>query len=141
MGIGLSLGISGATFPTLANTLKGPTYLEFNLPRLPNRTTPFQGRSFPLFLGSIPDQSDDLFRCFSNQFWTSQLSLSKSAQHIVLILISVPKAFWNDLQKFDVNLPSRSQMIETGIPCLATILFRYNLANLSNGSFSLIGKK
>ncbi|GKB11673.1 hypothetical protein Tco_0845596 [Tanacetum coccineum] len=32
-------------------------------------------------------------------------------------------------------------MIETGIPCLATILFRYNLANLSNGSFSLIGKK
>nr|GEZ88756.1 putative reverse transcriptase domain-containing protein [Tanacetum cinerariifolium] len=43
--------------------------------------------------------------------------------------------------KFDVNLPSRSQMIETRIPCLATILFRYNLANLSSGSFSLIGKK
>ncbi|GKD96774.1 hypothetical protein Tco_1380671 [Tanacetum coccineum] len=32
-------------------------------------------------------------------------------------------------------------IIEAGIPCLATILFRYNLANLSNGSFSLIGKK
>nr|GEZ38129.1 hypothetical protein [Tanacetum cinerariifolium] len=43
--------------------------------------------------------------------------------------------------KLDVNLPLRSQIIETGIPCLDTILFKYNLANLSNGSFSLIGKK
>nr|GEW76359.1 putative reverse transcriptase domain-containing protein [Tanacetum cinerariifolium] len=41
----------------------------------------------------------------------------------------------------DVNLGSRSQMIETGIPCLVTTSFRYNLANLSIGSVSLIGKK
>ncbi|GJV60387.1 hypothetical protein Tco_1466487 [Tanacetum coccineum] len=55
-----------ATFPTLANTLKGPTYLEFNLPRLPNRSTPFQGRSFLLFLGSIPDHSVELLQLRPN---------------------------------------------------------------------------
>nr|GFB33136.1 hypothetical protein [Tanacetum cinerariifolium] len=37
-----------ATFPTLANTLKGPIYLRFNLPRLPNRTTPFQGETLSI---------------------------------------------------------------------------------------------
>nr|GEZ25069.1 hypothetical protein [Tanacetum cinerariifolium] len=89
-----------ASFPTLANTLKGPTYLGFSLPRLPNRTTPFQGLSFLLFFGLTPGQS-------------------------VRILQPLPSTL----------------IIETGIQCLATILFKYNLANLSNGSFSLIGKK
>nr|GEU80035.1 hypothetical protein [Tanacetum cinerariifolium] len=51
-----------ATSPTLAITLKGLTYLGFNLPRLPNRTTPFQGRSFPLFLESSSDQSVELLQ-------------------------------------------------------------------------------
>nr|GEX07139.1 hypothetical protein [Tanacetum cinerariifolium] len=46
-----------ATFPTLGNTLKSPTYLGFSLPRLPNRTTPFQGLSLPSFLGLTPGQS------------------------------------------------------------------------------------
>nr|GFC04158.1 putative reverse transcriptase domain-containing protein [Tanacetum cinerariifolium] len=32
-------------------------------------------------------------------------------------------------------------MIEAGIPCLVTTSFRYNLANLSIGSVSFIGKK
>nr|GEU95999.1 reverse transcriptase domain-containing protein [Tanacetum cinerariifolium] len=32
-------------------------------------------------------------------------------------------------------------MIETGIPCLVTTSFKYSLASLSIGSFSLIGKK
>nr|GEY45062.1 hypothetical protein [Tanacetum cinerariifolium] len=100
-----------ATFPTLANTLKGPTYLGFSLPRLSNRTTPFQVRSFSLFLGLTPGQS-------------------------VGILQPLPST-----QKLDVNLPSRLQIIETGISCLDIILFKYNLANLSNGPFSLIGKK
>ncbi|GJX71324.1 hypothetical protein Tco_0308495 [Tanacetum coccineum] len=90
-------GMTNGTFPTLANTLKGLTYLGFNLPRLPNRTTPFQGRSFPLFLRSFLDHSVEL------------LQLRPSTQ------------FLDDMQ------------------CLYSDL--YNLANLSNGSFSLIGKK
>nr|GEV86271.1 hypothetical protein [Tanacetum cinerariifolium] len=47
----------------------------------------------------------------------------------------------NAFQKFDVNLGSRSQMIETGILCLVTTSFRYSLANLSIGSVSFIGRK
>ncbi|GJV40162.1 reverse transcriptase domain-containing protein [Tanacetum coccineum] len=40
-----------------------------------------------------------------------------------------------------LQLWPRTLIIKAGIPCLATILFSYNLANLSMGSFSLIGKK
>nr|GFA79943.1 hypothetical protein [Tanacetum cinerariifolium] len=46
-----------ATFPTLANTLKSPTYLGFSLPRLPNRTTPFQA---PVVVSIIPSSKMEL---------------------------------------------------------------------------------
>ncbi|GKB74312.1 hypothetical protein Tco_0935724 [Tanacetum coccineum] len=49
---------------------------------------------------------------------------SVSGWYVVLMSRLVPKAFWSDFQKFDVNLGSRSQMIETRIPCLATTSFR-----------------
>ncbi|GJT34061.1 hypothetical protein Tco_0924480 [Tanacetum coccineum] len=61
--------------------------------------------------------------------------------YAVLISKFVPKSSDGDLQKLDANLGSRSQMIETGIPCLVTTSFKYNLASLSKGSVSLIGVK
>nr|GEU84782.1 reverse transcriptase domain-containing protein [Tanacetum cinerariifolium] len=59
----------------------------------------------------------------------------------VLISKRVPKASWSDCHNLDVNRPSRSEIIDTGTPCLETISFMYNLVSFSILSVSLIGKK
>ncbi|GJW80051.1 hypothetical protein Tco_0144026 [Tanacetum coccineum] len=46
-----------------------------------------------------------------------------------------------DLQKCEVNLPSRSEMIEIGTPCLEITSFKYCLVNFSNESLERIFKK
>ncbi|GJY11598.1 hypothetical protein Tco_0380907 [Tanacetum coccineum] len=71
------------------------------------------------------------------------MNTTYSSSGLIRILMSkrVPKAFWSDLQKFDVNLQSWSQMIETGIPCLVTTSFKYSLVNLSMVSFYFIDEK
>ncbi|GJT25165.1 hypothetical protein Tco_0895102 [Tanacetum coccineum] len=43
-------------------------------------------------------------------------------------------------EQLEVNLPSRSQDNEAGIPCQLILSVQYNLANLSNEIISLIGK-
>nr|GEX25797.1 retrotransposon protein, putative, Ty3-gypsy subclass [Tanacetum cinerariifolium] len=43
----------------------------------------------------------------------------------------VPNASCIDCQNLDMKQLSRSDMIQIGISCLATILFKYNIANLS----------
>nr|GEX92510.1 putative reverse transcriptase domain-containing protein [Tanacetum cinerariifolium] len=62
---------------------------------------------------------DNLLSCLMDKFWTSELSVS-------------------DLGP---TSRSRSQMIKTGIPCLLTTSFKYNLVNLSTWLVSIIGKK
>nr|GFB25971.1 hypothetical protein [Tanacetum cinerariifolium] len=102
-------------------TLNSGIRLRFN--HLISRSMISTGLSFPLFLGLTPGQSVGI------------LQPLPSTPMINIFDHKVPH------KKLDVNLPSRSQIIKKGIPCLATILFKYNLANLSNGSFFLIGKK
>ncbi|MFS7929782.1 hypothetical protein Hanom_Chr04g00336501 [Helianthus anomalus] len=52
-----------------------------------------------------------------------------------------PNAFWNDCHILDTNRPSRSDIIEIGTPCRATISLRYISASFLVLSFSLIGRK
>ncbi|GKC48686.1 hypothetical protein Tco_1071431, partial [Tanacetum coccineum] len=58
-----------------------------------------------------------------------------------MVIVVVRKFYQRDFQKCEVNLPSRSEKIETDTPYLETTSFKYCLVNFSNVSSSLIGKK
>jgi hypothetical protein len=59
----------------------------------------------------------------------------------VLKLNFIPKACWTLGYKWEVNLGSRFETIDTGTPCNLTTLFTYNFANLSTESVIFIDKK
>lgn len=53
----------------------------------------------------------------------------------------IPRACWTLGYKWEVNLGSRFEIIDTGTPCNLTTLFTYNFANLSTESIIFIDKK
>nr|GEZ52494.1 hypothetical protein [Tanacetum cinerariifolium] len=57
--------------------------------------------------------------------------------HSILIFLRFLVLLQNNQMKFDANLGSRSQIIETAIPCLATTSFSNSINNYPNGVIAL----
>ncbi|GKB40150.1 hypothetical protein Tco_0885092 [Tanacetum coccineum] len=69
---------------------------------------------------------NDLLSCLVDDLWASELTISDFSPAD------------RDFQKYEVNFPSRSEMIETGTLCLETTSFKYCLVNFYNVLSSLI---
>nr|GEZ28984.1 hypothetical protein [Tanacetum cinerariifolium] len=83
----------------------------------------------------------NLLGCLMSKFWTGELGVFEFSPTNSLWMVRHTHIQPITHSKLDINLGSWSQIIETGIPCLVTTSSKYNLANSSIGSFSLIGKK
>ncbi|GJR47470.1 hypothetical protein Tco_1315573 [Tanacetum coccineum] len=106
----------------------GPTYLGFQLYSLFQIVRPLS-QAWPHLL-----VKDDLFSCLL------ELIPDPSARTFMLEEITVVVDENSGQEQLEVNLPSRSQDNEAGIPCQLILSVQYNLANLSNEIISLIGK-
>ncbi|GJW72687.1 hypothetical protein Tco_0129604 [Tanacetum coccineum] len=124
-------------------------------PRLPCGASPVVRSPYRLALSEMLELSNQLKELQEKGFirpshspWGAPVLFVKKKDgsmvcgwYAVLISNRVPNSLFREFQKCEVNFPSRSEMIETGTPCLETTSFKYCLVNFSNMSSSLIGKK
>nr|GEW97815.1 zinc finger, CCHC-type [Tanacetum cinerariifolium] len=99
-----------------------------------------KGLGFPSYVGialltimgglDVALELNNLLGCLMDDLWASELTISNFSQS--------DSALWSDCKKCEVNLPSPSEMIKTGTPCLETTSFKYCLIKISKESSSLI---